>query len=211
MRMSANFSDLIKQRKFLSSPPKNPIINFHSNTTSGEDLIIKIDFPEEKANWNKKFVLWRVGVLPPRRDVLMNVLGRSEDGQPAPGLTTELPHHWSVDLDDGTGGGEDSPMQSNDVKGGLFLKPMRIMEQSEVVEIEQGKTTISNPPGNWPGTIFSSLIRIHWEMVIIIQRENMSDLLWVQPLKVNHSSLYTENIAVVNSGRTETNQPINIL
>ena len=45
------------------------------------------------------------------------------NGQPAPGLTTELPHHWSVDLDDGTGGGEDSPMQTTEIKGGLFLRP----------------------------------------------------------------------------------------
>ena len=138
----------------------------------------------------------------------MKVLGRGVDEQPAPGLTTELPHHWSVDLDDGTGGGEDSPMQTSEVKGGLFLKPMRIMQQSRVVEISDSVVTIPNPQGNWPGTIFSSLIRIHWELIIIINRNEGSDLLWVQPLKVHNSSFYTENEAVVNSGRTETNQPL---
>ena len=69
-------------------------------------------------------ILWRVKVLPPSRDALVDALGRDRNGQPAPGLTTELPHHWSVDLDDDAfSGGEDSPMQTTEIKGGLFLKP----------------------------------------------------------------------------------------
>ena len=69
------------------------------------NLVVEIEFPEEHETWGKKHILWRVGVLPPRRDKLMESLGRDSKGQPAPGLTTELPHHWTVDLDDGTGGG----------------------------------------------------------------------------------------------------------
>ena len=112
-----------------------PNIKFHSDTTSGGDLIATIDFPETKENWQGMSVLWRVGVLPPSRKALMEALGRKENTQPAPGLTTELPHHWSVDLDDGTGGGEDSPMQATDIKGGLFLRPMRIMQQLSLIHI----------------------------------------------------------------------------
>jgi len=208
MRVAANFSDLVKQRKFLLASPEPPKINFHSKTTSSQELVVEIEFPEEKEDWGEKLVLWRVGVLPPRRDALMESLGRDKDGQPAPGLTTELPHHWTVDLDDGTGGGEDLPMQSSDVKGGLFLKPMRIMNQSEIVTLSDGKTTIKPPLGKWPGTIFSPLIRIHWEMVIVIKRKNQSELLWVQPLKVMHTSQHTETEATVNSGRAETNHPL---
>ena len=155
-------------------------------------------------------VLWRVGVLPPSRDALVDALGRDRNGQPAPGLTTELPHHWSVDLDDGTGGGEDSPMQTTEIKGGLFLRPMRIMQQSKIVEVKDGITTIPPPSGDWPGTIFSPLIRIHWEMVIVINRGNNPELLWVQPLKVKHPALYCVTDAVVNSGRTETNHPLSL-
>ena len=210
MRVAANFSDLLKQKRFLNSQPMEPKINFHSDTTSGEDLVVNIDFPETKENWQGMSVLWRVGVLPPRRDALMESLGREQNSQPAPGLTTELPHHWSVDLDDGTGGGEDSPMQTNDVKGGLFLKPMRIMQQSEIVELTGKKTTIPAPIGNWPGTIFSPLIRVHWEMLVIIHRENLPELLWVQPLKVKHPALFCTTEAVVNSGRTETNHPLSV-
>ena len=210
MRVTANFSDLVKQRRFLKSQPAVPKIDFHSDTTSGGELVATIQFPEAKDNWKSMSVLWRVGVLPPSRKALMEALGRKENTQPAPGLTTELPHHWTVDLDDGTGGGEDSPMQSTDVKGGLFLRPMRIMQQSEIVNVAEGKTTIPPPKGNWPGTIFSPLIRIHWEMVIIIERENLPELLWVQPLKVKHPALFCVTDAIVNSGRTETNHPLSL-
>ena len=210
MRVTANFSDLVKQRRFLKSQPTVPKIEFHSDTTSGGELVATIQFPEAKENWKSMSVLWRVGVLPPSRKALMEALGRKENTQPAPGLTTELPHHWTVDLDDGTGGGEDSPMQSTDVKGGLFLRPMRIMQQSEIVNVAEGKTTIPPPKGNWPGTIFSPLIRIHWEMVVIIERENLPELLWVQPLKVKHPALFCVTDAIVNSGRTETNHPLSL-
>lgn len=187
-----------------------PNIKFHSDTTSGGDLIATINFPETKENWQGMSVLWRVGVLPPSRKALMETLGRKENTQPAPGLTTELPHHWSVDLDDGTGGGEDSPMQTTDIKGGLFLRPMRIMQQSDIVNVASDRTVIPPPKGDWPGTIFSPLIRIHWEMVIIIERENLPELLWVQPLKVKHPALFCVTDAIVNSGRTETNHPLSL-
>ena len=72
----------------------------------------------------------------------MQSLGRKENTQ-TPGLTTELPHHWSVDLEMAQGG-EDSPMQTSEIKGGLF-KPMRIMQQSEIVDVLDGETTIPAP------------------------------------------------------------------
>ena len=46
MRVTANFSDLIKQRRFLRSHPKEPKIVFHSDSTSGEELILTINFQE---------------------------------------------------------------------------------------------------------------------------------------------------------------------
>jgi hypothetical protein len=45
---------------------------------------------------------------------------------------------------------------------------------------------------------------------VVIERENQSELLWVQPLKVKHSSNYTETTATVNSGRAETNHPMSL-
>ena len=51
---------------------------------------------------------------------------------------------------------------------------------------------------------------IHWELIVVIERENQSELLWVQPLKVKHSSNSTETTATVNNGRTETNHAMSL-
>ena len=110
-------------------------------------------------------------------------------------------------MDDGTGGGEDSPMESNDVKGGLFIRPMRIMKQSEPVKFEEKTLTLKPPSGIWPGTIFSPLIRVHWELVIVIERKQGRSLIWVEPLNILHQNKSTVVKAEVNSGRTETNHP----
>ena len=188
--------------------PKNPEIIFYSNTKVKENLEVEVNFPDKKESWGDMKILWRVGVLPPSRSSVIEALGRNSDGQPPPGFTTELPHHWTVDLDDGTGGGEDSPMQTTDVKGGLFLKPMRMMVQSEVMEYTGGKISIPPPFGDWPGSYFSDFIRIHWELIIVIERENKSELMWVQPLKVSQLPVSTKTTAMINSGRTETNHPL---
>ena len=58
MRIGANFSDLVKQRKFLRSQPMEPNIVFHSDTTSGEPLEVSIEFPEAEQNWKSMSVLW---------------------------------------------------------------------------------------------------------------------------------------------------------
>ena len=127
-------------------------------------MIITINFQETKENW--KTCRSYVGITPSR--CFNGGFGRENNSQP-PGLTTELPHHWSVDLDDGTGGGEDSPMQTTEIKGGLFLRPMRIMQQSEIVNVKSGKQLFH--PLKETTNHFSLLIRIHWEMVVIIERE----------------------------------------
>ena len=46
-------------------------------------------------------------------------------------------------------------MQTTEIKGGLFLRPMRIMQQSKIVEVKDGITTIPPPSGDWPGQFFS--------------------------------------------------------
>lgn len=210
LRVLANFSDLVKQRTFLLDSPRSPIIDTISNPTANEDLELKISFPKRSEKWKEIQVLWRVGVLPPSRESLMTAFGKKPNQQPPPGLTTVLPHHWHVNLDDGTGGGEESPMESNDVKGGLFIRPMRIMEQSEKVILTSEKITLKPPSGSWPGTVFSPLIRIHWELVIVIKRDSGRSLMWVEPLNVKHKNSKSIVRASVNSGRTETNHPSTI-
>ena len=210
LRVVANLSDLVKQRTFLLDSPKSPNIKIDNMPTANQELNVEIKFPKKNSKWMDIEVLWRVGVLPPSRESLMTAFGKKTNQQPPPGLTTELPHHWHVNLDDGTGGGEDSPMESNDVKGGLFIRPMRIMEQSENVKLKNGKVSLKPPKGFWPGTVFSPLIRVHWELVIMIKRESGRSLMWVEPLNVQHPKKKSSVEATVNSGRTETNHPSTI-
>ena len=207
LRVMANLSDLVNQRRFLMNSPTSPKITTDSNSCSNEDLRVKVEFETIDASWGDINVLWRVGILPPSRESLMKSFGRKTNQQPPPGLTTELPHHWEVNLDDGTGGGEESPMESNDVKGGLFIRPMRIMKQSETVKYEGEDLVLKPPHGMWPGTIFSPLIRVHWELVIVIERKVGRSLMWVEPLNILHQNKSSTVAANVNSGRTETNHP----
>ena len=207
LRVIANFSDLINQRRFLMNSPTSPKISIKSDSSSNEELKVKIEFDTIDESWGDISVLWRVGILPPSRESLMTSFGKTTNQQPPPGLTTELPHHWEVNLDDGTGGGEDSPMESNDVKGGLFIRPMRIMKQSETVKYEDKELILKPPLGQWPGTIYSPLIRVHWELVIVIERKIGRSLMWVEPLNILHQNKSSIVIADVNSGRTETNHP----
>ena len=68
---------------------------------------------------------WR---LTSERDAVFQAQNRDLRGQPPAGMTTEIPNKWAQAFDDGTAGGEDAPMEIANVKGGMFLRPMRIME-----------------------------------------------------------------------------------
>ena len=205
MRVYGNFSDLRSQQKFLKADIVNPIIHFHSKTYANKPLEISIEFPYFSDEWKKINVQWQVGVLPPSREALLNAYERTTEMQPPPGLSTELPHHWEASLDDGTAGGEDAPMDSRLVSGGLFLRPMRISEKGGQDEWIDDKMMKLSPPLNvWPGTTCTDLIRIHWECIITFLREDKAPLYYVQPLKVHYpeEKIHIEDIQV-HDGRIE--------
>lgn len=205
LRVAANFSDLRRQKLFLQNPPPNPEIEIIDEAVADQDLKIKVKFESNRDNWNSISVYWRVGALPPARDAVFSALNRTVEGQPPPGLTTKLPHHWEVGLDDGTGAGEDAPMQRQEVAGGLFLRPMRLMQFGGKVEYSEDEMILENPKNTWPGTTISPLVKIHWEIIIRIERENEGPLLWVEPLRVRHSSKHVEQkTLIVSDGRTES-------
>lgn len=206
LRVAANFSDLRKQKRFLNERPLSPEIEIIGDVVADKNLNLKIKFDTIQDNWNSISVYWRVGALPPARDAVFSALNRTIEGQPPPGLTTKLPHHWEVGIDDGTGAGEDAPMQRQEVKGGLFLRPMRVMQSGGQVEYSEEEMVLEIPQNSWPGTTINSLVRIHWELIVQIERENEGPLLWVEPLRVKHSSKHVEQkTLLVNDGRTESN------
>ncbi len=206
LRVAANFSDLRKQKRFLNERPVSPEIELIGDVVADKNLKLKIKFDAIQDNWNSISVYWRVGALPPARDAVFSALNRTIERQPPPGLTTKLPHHWQVGIDDGTGAGEDAPMQRQEVKGGLFLRPMRVMQSGGKVEYSEKEMVLEIPQNSWPGTTINSLVRIHWELIVQIERENEGPLLWVEPLRVKHSSKHVEQkTLLVNDGRTESN------
>ena len=205
LRVGANLADLVQQQNFIKSSPETPNIEIIGQPLAGSPLKLKIQLPEIRDDWQKVQVTWRVGALSPAREEMFSLLGHAKSKQPPPGLTTELPHHWEIGLDDGTGGGEEAPMERHEVKGGLFLRPMRIMESGGKSDLKDGEITLDPPQLNWPGTVSSPIIRIHWELIVSIQRQKGGPLLWVLPLPVRHrkeTSLIES--PPTNDGRTES-------
>ena len=207
IRVFANLIELRRQNIFLQRNLEPPHIDFMKDSVSNQHLTIDMKFPEWDEGWKHADVTWRVGILPPARESLLEALGRTTLRQPPPGLSTELPHHWEAGLDDGTAGGEDAPMELQQVKGGLYLRPMRIMAQGSVQRWTSGEAIELAPPEPyWPGTVSSELLRIHWECIVRIEREKGGALLWVQPLKVAHYSSTELNLGTLplHDGRSES-------
>lgn len=189
VRVVANLMELRRQNNFLKRDLKTPAIEFQRSSVAAEVLELNVTFPEWDPSWNHVDAFLRVGVLSPSREVLFETLGRDQNRQPPPGLSTALPHHWEEGLDDGTAGGEDAPMELKEVKGGLYLRPMRIMVQGEPVRWVENETLKLTPPDpTWPGSVHTDLLRVHWECILRIDRSRGGALLWVQPLRVAHGA-----------------------
>ena len=205
VRVAANLMELRRQNNFLKRNLKTPVIKFQRPSVADEVLELKVEFPEWDPSWNHVDAILRVGVLPPSREVVFETLNRDPGRQPPPGLSTALPHHYEEGLDDGTAGGEDAPMELTEVKGGLYLRPMRIMVQGEPVRWTEGDVLKLTPPQPvWPGSVHTDLLRIHWECILRIDQKRGGALLWVQPLMVAHAE---SNVSLtdlpLHDGRSE--------
>ena len=205
IRVMANLLELRRQNQFLKRDLRTPTIDFIHPSSANNHLELNVHFPEWEPTWNHVDAILRVGVLPPSRETLLETLQRNPQRQPPPGLSTELPHHWEVGLDDGTAGGEDAPMELKEVKGGLYLRPMRIMVQGKPQRWTEGKPLKLEPPEPmWPGSVHTELLRVHWEIILRIDRQRGGALLWVQPLKVAHSATYIPlEVLPLHDGRSE--------
>lgn len=210
MRLIANIRDLKRQKEFLSSDTPTPEILFLGPVVSDSELECKISFKEPQEDWNGLKVWWQVGALPPIRETVMELLSKDEGAQPPPGFSTPLPHYWEQGLSDGGGFGEDTPLMEFDAPGGLFLRPLRMMEWGGMQElpVEGGEVKLECPSPKWPGTYYGSLLSIHWEMIIRIDRGQLGALYWVHPLKVAHGLDPVKVLQPhINDGRIEDSKP----
>lgn len=200
-RTIANFRDMSRQKKINNDPYEKPDITIQLDRDSAS-LTIN-DCSDIISPFRARV---QVGVAVPERDSILKSLNRLEGGQPSPGMSTRFPDKRVASGDEvGIGVGEATPMQLT-TRRSVILEPMRIMETGDWSEIFEvfSPVDLPLPIGNWPGSIYSSLIAIHWEIVIEFKETDGSIIKWVCPILMPQSSERTEiEFAPIRSGRSE--------
>ena len=200
-RTIANFRDFNRQKEISESPYEDPEVSINADRGA-------IDIVVRKKDMSLKLIRSRVqvGVAMPERSSVLATLDRLEGGQPAPGMSTKLPEKRLASGDEtGTGVGESIPMQLSSKKS-VILEPLRIMEKGNWTHTLDSTTefTLKMPSGQWPGTVYSSLIAIHWEVVLEFLESNGRRIFWVSPIIMPQSEVPTRILrAPVISGRAE--------
>ena len=203
-RTIANFRDMSRQSYINSDPFVDPMTEI---TVSKNGCKLSIpSYPEELELVRSRV---QVGIAIPERSTVLASLGRNEGGQPSPGMSTKLPDKRIAAGDEsGTGVGEATPMQVS-TRRSVILEPFRIMETGDwsVIQTKENKPIVDldlNIPIKWPGTIYSSLIAVHWEILIEFKDSLGREVKWVSPFVMPQSEEPTSlNIAPVRSGRAE--------
>ena len=201
LRVVANIMDIRRQNEYIANPLSSPEVEI-SNYSVNSLEISKISFPEDIKATRARV---QVGVAIPERGVLLDAIGRSKYGQPAPGMSTELPERRISTADEhGTGVGESVPMP---VSRGrlLLLEPMRVQDIGPWTNVIGESIILPGPSDPWPGNIYSALIAIHWEIVIEALKEDGTRMKWVGPIKLEASNTaVTIEKLPVRSGRVES-------
>ena len=201
LRVVANIMDIRRQNEYIAKPLFSPEVEI-SNCSVNEVEISKISFPEGIKATRARV---QVGVAIPERGVLLDAIGRSKYGQPAPGMSTELPERRISTADEhGTGVGESVPMP---VSRGrlLLLEPMRVQDFGPWTNVIGESVILLGPSDPWPGNIYSALIAIHWEIVIEALKDDGTRMKWVRPIKLEASNTgVTIEKLPVRSGRVES-------
>ncbi len=200
-RTIANFRDFNRQKEISESPYEAPELSIKSDRGG-------IDIEVQKKDNSLELIRLRVqvGVAMPERSSVLATLDRKEGGQPAPGMSTRLPEKRLASGDEtGTGVGESIPMQLAS-KRSVILEPLRIMEKGDWIQAIDSTTdyTLIMPSDQWPGSVYSSLIAIHWEVVLEFFEPNGRRIYWVLPIIMPQSKEPTRiPRAPVISGRAE--------
>ncbi len=197
-RTIANFRDMSRQSIINTNPYGYPDIDLDVNREVATASINSIP-----KGLSIKRARIQVGVAVPERSTVLESLGRFEGRQPSPGMSTKLPDRRVATGDDvGIGVGESTPMQLSSRRS-VILEPMRIMDVGDWANEKQDIVTLRCPI-NWPGTIYSSLIAIHWEAIFEFQDQDGMTIKWVTPLFMPQSDDKTTiEVAPVRSGRAE--------
>ena len=202
-RMIANMRDIKRQNFLISNPIESPDIEINK----GEN---KIKISMEKIPMGLKIIRGRiqVGVAVPERKMILDSQGKKEGEQTIPGMSTALPARRIASGEElGTGVGESIPMNVAD-KRVMMLEPMRVLDPGKWVEMSNKENllgiTLEGPEELWPGSIYSGLIAVHWELIIEFLRNDGTKMKWVRPITMDdyHHKIEIENLPV-RSGRLE--------
>ena len=90
---------------------------------------------------------------------------------------------------------------------GLLLEPMRVHDPGEWVNLKGGNTEIffKEPINHWPGSVYSALIAVHWEIVIEAIRDDGTRMKWVNHIIIPpRAGLECIEKLPVRSGRAES-------
>ena len=193
LRIISNLRDIRMQRRLNSNPLEDMRL---VATYNDGDIILKIDHCPTNFIPHRARVV--VGMLVPERKELLDVVNRGAGGQPPPGLSTPTPVFLvALGESDGSSVGESVPM-ALDNSGSLLLEPLRVSASGKWVNISAGESEINlfEPDVVWPGSIYSPLFSIHWEVQIIGKKtskrkhsaDNGSDVNigWSQEIIVPH-------------------------
>ena len=176
IRIIANSRDINRQNTYINSPLSDPIIEL--NIGDGWVEILKMEYPEDV-----RFAAARiqVGVAIPERKTMLNASNRPEGNQPPPGMSTLLPEKRLTGGEEhGTGVGESTPL-AVDYSRILLLEPMRVRSRGDLEIGNKLPIRLNGPDERWPGTIYSSVIALHWEIHLHVVWRGMK-LRWVSPV-----------------------------
>ena len=205
MRVVASVWDFRRTRRFRANAPASPELNMAEEIWTRSALELQVNFPEVLPDWASVSARVQVGLLNPRRSMLLHAHGRKEGSQNPPGVSTPLMIRQYAEAELGIGFGESTPLQGPDAER-LFLSPLPVLSRGGMVTLsfEGESTSLPMPDGDWPGSEYHPLFATHWEVLLRIERERDGPLIFVQPLLMRHDgTACIIDEMPVQSGRSE--------
>ena len=201
-RMIANLRDIGRQNTYIASPIESPrmALAVNGSKVRASRITMPIDMMAVRGRL-------QVGIAVPERSKVLESLQRSEGEQPSPGMSTRLPERRITSGEElGTGVGEATPMPVAHPRV-LLLEPMRVHDPGDWVDLSEGGSEVlfEGPANQWPGSVYSALIAIHWEIVIEAIRDDGTKMKWVSQVIIPpRTGLEYIPKLPVRSGRTES-------
>jgi len=201
-RMIANLRDIGRQNAYIASPIESPrmALAVNGSKVRASRITMPIDMMAVRGRL-------QVGIAVPERSKVLESLQRSEGEQPSPGMSTKLPERRITSGEElGTGVGEATPMPVAHPRV-LLLEPMRVHDPGDWVDLSEGVSEVlfKGPANQWPGSVYSALIAVHWEIVIEAIRDDGTKMKWVNQVIIPpRTGLEYIPKLPVRSGRTES-------